>query len=540
MDDILIMEDDEDYEMTDEALPIPTYPPTRSDWNAYRSTFTQLYWVEDKTLPEVIEIMKVQYDFKATKRMYGQRITEWGLKKNRSAAEREEIARIVSEYRSRGEEAPATLVNNRAVSLPRRSRSSSTGTMASSGTMGSILLTNDLGAIDAPGTMICSPRRGSATWSRVSGGSRTSHDSPSRPIPSPTRLKWVEMIIFQANIFYENDVHKRLLTNSQGSMEIVYPEAEPRTVYTTDFINMNRGAIEAIVGTNPRTGWRMLSEAMDMLGPLFKSKSTYVISDLLDCASLWPDDAPPEISRAVWRHIADMAATILGPTEPTAMVCNALTHLESRDEIYDATQNSLKLILRKFEQYLGPDVPAAISTKAKYTRLLVERGKLVEAEELQREIVQQRQRTYRGGQNVTLAIYRLANLLRQKKDFAGAEKEFLDALKRSREDVADDLKDRNTGTVNVALSMSIVIDLLALLKEEGREEPELSQKLLEEALERCCKHCEFFVDWEKCATYLVDFIPVLDDVLMRQGKVDEAAALRARFPEYISNDDKSS
>lgn len=49
----------------DRDLPIPNRPPTAEDWRAYRSTFTQLYKVENKTLREVMNIMKEQYHFRA-------------------------------------------------------------------------------------------------------------------------------------------------------------------------------------------------------------------------------------------------------------------------------------------------------------------------------------------------------------------------------------------------------------------------------------------------------------------------------------------
>ena len=47
-------------------LPPPSYPPTKDDWIAYRSAFTELYWVKDKPLPEVIKIMRQRYNFRAT------------------------------------------------------------------------------------------------------------------------------------------------------------------------------------------------------------------------------------------------------------------------------------------------------------------------------------------------------------------------------------------------------------------------------------------------------------------------------------------
>lgn len=47
-------------------LPVPSYPPSRNDWDSYRAIFTQLYQVEDKPLKVAKELLEAQYGFKAT------------------------------------------------------------------------------------------------------------------------------------------------------------------------------------------------------------------------------------------------------------------------------------------------------------------------------------------------------------------------------------------------------------------------------------------------------------------------------------------
>jgi hypothetical protein len=49
----------------DRSLPIPNRHPTAADWQACRTVFTQLYSVENKTLEEVVGIMKERYNFRA-------------------------------------------------------------------------------------------------------------------------------------------------------------------------------------------------------------------------------------------------------------------------------------------------------------------------------------------------------------------------------------------------------------------------------------------------------------------------------------------
>jgi Clr5 domain len=47
-------------------MPVPSYPPSRNDWDSYRAIFTRLYQVEDKPLKVVKELLEAQYGSKAT------------------------------------------------------------------------------------------------------------------------------------------------------------------------------------------------------------------------------------------------------------------------------------------------------------------------------------------------------------------------------------------------------------------------------------------------------------------------------------------
>ena len=49
-----------------QALPLPSDPPTRQDWDAYRTIFTHLYRTENKPLKDIMSITADQYKFKAT------------------------------------------------------------------------------------------------------------------------------------------------------------------------------------------------------------------------------------------------------------------------------------------------------------------------------------------------------------------------------------------------------------------------------------------------------------------------------------------
>lgn len=48
------------------VIPVAHYPPTAKDWDNHRRIFTKLYRGENKTLEQVMEIMRAKYGFKAT------------------------------------------------------------------------------------------------------------------------------------------------------------------------------------------------------------------------------------------------------------------------------------------------------------------------------------------------------------------------------------------------------------------------------------------------------------------------------------------
>ncbi|KAK0704437.1 Clr5 domain-containing protein [Lasiosphaeris hirsuta] len=62
---------------------MPSASGRRPDWDAHRRTITELYWIQEKPLDEVMETMRQVYGFDANKRQYKkQLVTVWRLAKN--------------------------------------------------------------------------------------------------------------------------------------------------------------------------------------------------------------------------------------------------------------------------------------------------------------------------------------------------------------------------------------------------------------------------------------------------------------------------
>ncbi|KAL2047668.1 hypothetical protein N7G274_000710 [Stereocaulon virgatum] len=66
---------------------------TGKDWTKHRPSIKKLYVDEKKTLADVMHIMESRHGFKATKKMYKSRITQWNLSKKNKENEMRAIAR---------------------------------------------------------------------------------------------------------------------------------------------------------------------------------------------------------------------------------------------------------------------------------------------------------------------------------------------------------------------------------------------------------------------------------------------------------------
>ncbi|KAK7952739.1 Clr5 domain-containing protein [Apiospora aurea] len=65
-----------------------------ADWTRHRETITRLWWDENKPLKEVSRMMKEEYGFHATDRMFKMRFSAWGLQKN---LKKQDLQKIASE-----------------------------------------------------------------------------------------------------------------------------------------------------------------------------------------------------------------------------------------------------------------------------------------------------------------------------------------------------------------------------------------------------------------------------------------------------------
>jgi hypothetical protein len=89
---------------TVKATPFSTqFAPSKSDWEEHRTRILQLYMHEGKTLKEIMQIMQEKYSFKATIKMYKNRLKCWNARKYMTKAERDVVSRVMQARKRSGE-----------------------------------------------------------------------------------------------------------------------------------------------------------------------------------------------------------------------------------------------------------------------------------------------------------------------------------------------------------------------------------------------------------------------------------------------------
>ncbi|KAL2057518.1 hypothetical protein ABVK25_001902 [Lepraria finkii] len=82
---------------------------SKRDWNEHRALITKLY--AKQTLPEVMKFMEINYDFRATVKMYKMRIKQWGLDKKNN--KENEMRAIVHKNKQRSDQGKRSVYRTR-------------------------------------------------------------------------------------------------------------------------------------------------------------------------------------------------------------------------------------------------------------------------------------------------------------------------------------------------------------------------------------------------------------------------------------------
>lgn len=460
--------------------------------------------------------------------MFKKRIVDWKLNKNYKATERKAVARVIEQYKNRGDPIPSILIRGQLVKMHRIQRHckiglSVAGPFKSAESFDSSVLEKDAGQIQPGGhtaelnkdIYLIDDARIPADYLQKMA---TLFTIPLRQLSPPDELKHSEFVVFQTNTFYELFAQSIVTAEMESNMSRE-SEAELEAVVVVNpgaFACKVSAAFLSLESSQPKAGWRLMSEAMDMIKPMLASKHPYNLSTLLCAASEWKVLLPPDFYEVIWGQITKMAFIVLGEYDPLSKVCLAITHIESKSHVYEIVGRLIRTI---FERTLGPYAFETLQAKSWHISLLIDNGDFAVAERLQRMLISDFEELGDESlrkQELVLQLYKLGCILEGKKDFVGVKKVFLEALHLGRETSGERLPTQ----VDIYCINSLV---LRLAEDEYIE----GEVLLQEALEKCLK----YEHWGRYDWLTVSVLGSLENLLKKQEKFDEAGMLRLQYPE---------
>jgi len=459
--------------------------------------------------------------------MFKKRVIDWKLQKNYKAAEREAVARVVKQYKNHGNPIPTILLSGQPVKMHRIQRhcnigQSITGTFESAGSFDSNVIENDARQIQPRGL----PMKYNKDM-YLMDDMRTSLDNlpniatlfarPFRHLSPPDELKHAEIVIFQTNTFYERFAQSEVTPEMKGNIaQVSEAEIQARMAGNPDaFESKFSAALSSLNSSQSNAGWRLLHEAMNMIKPMLAGKHPYNLEAFITWDSEWEDLLPPDLHRAIWGQISEMACIVLGESDPLSKVCLAITHIKSKIQVLEIV---LRLMRSIFERTLGPYELKTLRMKSRHAISLLANGDFAGAECLQRMVISDSEELneFERRKEIVDQFYQLGYILRQKREFTSAKKVFHDALHLSRL--------ANWEQFPTPRDIHWIKALVPTLSEDEYIEGEV---LLQEALEKCLT----YERWGRCDWRTVLILGLLENLLRKQEKFHEAEMLRLQYPE---------
>jgi tetratricopeptide (TPR) repeat protein len=340
--------------------------------------------------------------------MFKQRIKDWGLGKNYTAAERKDLAQIVKYYEGIGENCPKELlVRGQPVKAHRIQRDSKKIRLSHMQLSELRQLDQDLKSTGNSQVALEDLRKRLALSS-----------IPVRPLATPPSHRYPEILLLQTKLYSESYIQLAI----RGA-------ADDDTISTGIFCHKVDAALGSLERGQQKKGWRMLDEASDSVRSLFTSNDKSILRLLLRFTQRWYKSATPALFKVLWNHISGMASAILSHNSPIALVCISIAQMGSG---YEVCETAFGIMLSEFEQSLGPDHEKTLKIKVLYQSLLLESGNFEAAELLQRQLLDHHERINEYSYDSVWAAYGLGLVLEKKGDFQGAEEAYRSASLRGR------------------------------------------------------------------------------------------------------------
>jgi hypothetical protein len=425
--------------------------------------------------------------------MFKQRVKDWDLHKNYKAAERKELAQIITVVKYHevmGETQPRkVLLRGQPVKMHKLRRDIRSQNLSTR----RLLELRDLaqGIKSMPGQEVSVED----LRKRLVRSS-----SPASPLTTPPQLKNTELFLLYTDIFYKS------VTVDSFPPVVDYAAIPP----SRDYCNKVDAAFEVLKSGKSAKALQLLNDASEVTKQMLEKRCTETLSNFVYNAADWANDCPPDVFRVFWNYLTAMATIVLGEEHPTAMICKTIGDLEPGSSMY---ATAFQLIIKRLEKLLGHGHPETLASKDRYNVLLCWSGNFSEAERLHRQIVDYYDACDRLSHNAISCAYRLGRIMVRGGNFRGAEIVYRDTVERRK-------VSNHCANCPSYIHIAVVTDLVDCLLR--RNEYAESEEILEDALGGFLK-----LDMKET----VRIVSKLDSVLVKLGKDEKAEMLRLKYPE---------
>jgi hypothetical protein len=371
-----------------------TEGPTQEEWEAHRATISAFY--RGEKLAKVREIMRRDYCFDASERMYKTRVKHWGLDKKAKANEMSHALRIIQRRKAEGKDT-VTVIREKVVDEAqvqkylRRQRISKSKT-----TSGKILPAGRT----PPVVTYFTPPSTSSRISVAAGTITATDDHPTTcpranisgkdrhqtrlaskhdllafmdllpfdlvPLPPPNVPSWDESALTELRNYYDTYFQYpqwQVWTDTRLSWDktpgeflierdatFALPELEDPAQIVGSFQIATR-----LYGTDSaREAYTMKDEAFEKVSKLVREQHPQLLSCLLLLICLLDTTGFPELTQQLLYHTHNMAHIILGSTHHITRLTSWFAHSENRSALADRAFECIQDFYARQAGYLHP------------------------------------------------------------------------------------------------------------------------------------------------------------------------------------------
>lgn len=358
--------EDLDDQDSDEAT-TPTHrltPPSQKDWSRIQPIFTDLYIRQGKSLKDVQRLLTRDHAFRATTKMYKNRIKAWKLKKYVKASEKEKIATYIRDNDIKGDTLKKLKFNGRParLDLVRRYCKKTGAHEEIANALPTKALEDQLTRVadrtakdEASSLFKLTPSPGSAEKRRRSDSMMTADVTPTRSSTSDP----AEAVTWHVQQYFEwhlASVSAKTIADEPVSIlanmaSFTTDQTEGSAVKADRFLEILFLGLDLLVDQSSTQGWDLIHQACDEAKSLISDQNRAFLRLFITAFTDERWSFLPGLRVELLQFLAKTCTVVLGEEHDLS---NILYLLQSEDILQSAAEPILRIISDITTKHRGP------------------------------------------------------------------------------------------------------------------------------------------------------------------------------------------